>query len=158
MGPESRPDTPVDKLSLPDSPSFTRCAFNRPASPTCFPLSTSSTFSAITSTAFPADSISIKAIYDTSIISLRVSRGIGFADLRQRLYNKFVEQERIPLSQAYSVVFVSPNPTLASACSRPGSVTSTNQFDVQWIISESDWEQLVSALQGNKIILCILDP
>jgi hypothetical protein len=77
---------------------------------------------------------------------------MGFADVRQRLYNKFVGQEGIPLSQAYNVAVVPPNEATAAACS-----TSVNRTDVQLVTLESDWEQLISTLQGNKITLRILD-
>ena len=156
MRPQSRPGT----LFLLDSPSSTRTALNPPASPTCSALS-SSAFSTTTSTSFSVDSISIKVIHDACIILLRVPRGIKFVDLRQRIYNKFIGQEGIPLSQAYNIAFVPPySPPRAGACSHPASVTSANQVDqvvAQLIISESDWEQLMSTLQGNKITLCIMD-
>ena len=76
-----------------------------------------------------------------------MSRGLGFAEVRQRLYNKFVGQEGIPLSQAYKVAVVAPSEAPAGPCST----------DDQLITLESDWEQLVSTLQGNKITLRILD-
>lgn len=69
-------------------------------------------------------------------------------DVRQRLYNKFIGQEGIPLSQAYKVAFVPPNPPAR---------TEANRIDIQLITSELDWEQLTSSLQGNKITLRILD-
>jgi hypothetical protein len=144
-----RPESPaVGNLSLPPSPSSTRTAFDRAPSPTLSALS-SSAFSTTTTTSFPADYISIKAIHNTCIILLRVSRGIGFAEVRQRLYNKFIGQEGIPLSQAFTVGFVSPNP---APCS-----TLANRTNAQPITLESDWEQLMSTVQGHKITLRILD-
>ena len=74
-------------------------------------------------------------------------------DVRQRLYNKFIGQEGIPLSQAYKVAFVPPNPPARSQASD----TEANRMDIQLIASELDWEQLTSSLQGNKITLRILD-
>lgn len=143
------PETLEGDLPLPASPSSTRTTFNCPPSPTC-PSEFSSAFSTA-STLHPADSISIKAIRDTSIILLRVPRGTGLAEVRQRLYNKFIGQEGIPLSQAYNVVFVPPNPS--PMC----SVTSANRTDDQVITLESDWEQLMSTYLGNKITLRIQD-
>ena len=142
---EGRTETPVCDFYLPDSPSSTRTVFNPPASPTC------SNFSEITSTSFPVDSVSIKAIHDTVIILLRVSRGIGLADVRQRLYNKFICQEGLPLSQAYNMAFVPPPLTGAM------SVTSGNRMNDRLITSESDWQQLMTTLQSSKITLRILD-
>jgi len=152
-GPESRPQTPetpaVGDLSLPLSPNSTRPAFNRTLSRTRSAVSCSTT---TTSTLSPADSISIKAIHDSCIILLRVSRGLGFAEVRQRLYNKFIGQEGIPLSQAYEVAVVPPSEASAGPCS-----TLDNRPVVQLVTLESDWEQLVSTLQGDKITLRILD-
>ena len=131
----------VDDLRLPASVSSTRAAINCPPSPTCT-TKPSSIFST-TSTLLPTDSITIKAIHDTSIILLRVARGMEFAEVKQRLCNKFIGQEGIPLSQTYNVVFVPP--------------PAANRTDVQMIISESDWEELMSTVQGNKITLRIQD-
>jgi hypothetical protein len=130
-------------VPFPPSPSSTRAAFNCPPSPTYSSLSSS------TSKLLPSDHpITIKAIHDTCIILLRVPRRIGFAEVRQRLYNKFISQEGIPLSRTYNVVFVPPPST------NPLSVTSA---DVQVITLESDWEQLMSTVQDNKITLRIRD-
>ena len=142
-------ETLEDDLPLPATPISTRAALNRPPSPTFSSLSNST--SSTTSNLSPADSISIKAIHDTSIILLRVPRGIEFAEVRQRLHDKFICQEGIPLSRTYDVVLIPPNPP--PAC----SVTSADQTDVEVITSESEWEQLMSTLQGNKITLRIDD-
>ncbi|KAF8802483.1 hypothetical protein BYT27DRAFT_7196676 [Phlegmacium glaucopus] len=149
-------ETPIGDFSFPDSPSSTRTAFNRPPSPAYSALS-SSMASTTTTSSSPVDSVSIKAIHNTSIILLRVSRGIGLADVRQRLYNKFIGQEGIPLSEAYNIAFVPPNPALTGTHLQSASVTSANRMDAQLITLESDWEQIVTSLQGNKITLRILD-
>ena len=75
-----------------------------------------------------------------------------------------MSQERIFLSeQTCNVVFVSPpnnpnnpkpNPLLRLSA---GSSAAVNRTDVQVISLESDWEKLVSSLQGNKITLRIQD-
>jgi hypothetical protein len=148
--PEAREILEVDDLPLPASPSSTRTAFNCPPSPTCTTIS--SLAFPTTSTILPADSICIKAIHDASIILLRVPRRIGLAEVRQRLYDKFTNQEGIPLRHTYGVVFVPPTVSPSSA-----SVTSENRTDVQVITSDSDWEQLMLAIQGNKITLRIQD-
>jgi len=144
-GPEAL-ETLVNDLHLPASPP-TRTGFNCPPSPTY--TSSSAAFST-TSTLLPADPICIKAIYDTSIILLRVPRRIGFSEVRQRLYDKFTKQEGIPLSPTYNVVFVSPISPSAH------SVTSANRTTVV-ITLDSDWEQLMTTIQNNKITLRIQD-
>jgi hypothetical protein len=81
---------------------------------------------------------------------------MGFAEVRQRLYNKFIVQEGIPISQTYKVAFVPPPPNPPPA----RSVTSINhRTDVQVMTleSDSDWEQLMSTFQGNRITLRIQD-
>ena len=86
-------------------------------------------------------------------------RRIEFAEVRQRLYNKFIGQEGIPLSKTFNVVFVPP-PTTNSPPA--GSVALADRTDVQvmmmmMISLQSDWEHLMSTVQDNKIILRIQD-
>ena len=164
-----------DSPSLPASPSSTRAAFNDndhcPPSQTCSsPSSSVAAFSEsiTTSTLLPSATVnsyvSIKAIHDTSIILLRVPRRIEFAEIRQRLYNKFIGQEGIPLSPTYNVVFVPPsNPPASPPPGRGRSrVTTTTTLsnrtpDVITLDSESDWERLMLTVQDNKITLRIQD-
>jgi hypothetical protein len=93
-----------------------------------------------------------------------VPRRIGFAEVRQRLYSKFIGQEGIPLSPTYNVVFVppsnppaSPPPGGGGGCSESLAATLSNRTDVMNLDSESDWEQLMSNVQDNKITLRIQD-
>lgn len=83
-----------------------------------------------------------------------MSRRIGLAEVKQRLCDKFINQEKIPLPHIYDVVFVPATTTVppSSTC----SVASANGTDVQVITLEEDWEELMSNLQGNKITLRIL--
>ena len=120
--------------------------FNCPPSPAY----TSSAFST-TSTLLPEGFIGIKVIHNTCIILLRVPRRIRFAEVKQRLYDKFIGQEGIPLSPTFDVVFVPPNP------SPGGSIISANRMDAQVITLESDWEYLMSTVQRDKITLRIQD-
>ena len=174
-----------DDLSLPASPNSTCTVFNCPPSPTykslpATPISTrtaffnyppSPTYTTISSSAFSttvstADSIGIKVIHDTCIILLRVPRRIKFAEVRQRLYNKFIGQEGIPLPPTFKVVFVPPPPTTTTTATNTNdnnpSGPATNWTDVvvvqEVIDSESDWEQLMSTtVQRDKITLRIQD-
>ena len=130
-----------DDPPLPASPTSTTCAaFDCPPSPTCTSTSSSAFSTTTTPSLVSSGSISIKAIHDSCIILLRVSRQIGLAEVRQRLNDKFTNQEKIPLPHTYDVIFVPP----------------TSQSDVQVITLDSDWEQLKSSLQGNKMTLRIL--
>ena len=132
----------VDDLPLPASPTSTTRAFDCPPSPSCTSISSSAFSTTTTPSLVSSDSISIKAIHDTCIILLRVSRQIGLAEVKQRLYDKFTNQEKISLSDTYDVVFVPPT-------------TGISRTDVQVITLDSDWEQLKSSLQGNKMTLRI---
>lgn len=51
-----------------------------------------------------SSSITLKVSLNTSIIMVKVSRDISYADMRQRIYNKFVGQEGIPLSQEFTIM------------------------------------------------------
>jgi len=92
---------------------------------------------------------------------LRVPRETTFAEIRQRLYNKFVGQEGVPLSQEFSVAFVLPSNTPASSPTkgrlRSSSVSSADKMLLQFIQSESDWEEIISTLDSSKVTLRILD-
>lgn len=76
-------------------------------------------------------------------------RQIVLADVKQRLFDKFSGQEGIRLSPTCNIVFVPPNSPCAC------SVTLANRTDVQMITLESDWVQLMSTVQDNKITLRI---
>jgi hypothetical protein len=81
-----------------------------------------------------------------------VPRRIGFTEVRQRVYDKFKNQEGISLSRTFNLVFVPPR------SSQPAhSITSAGRTDVQVITLESDWEHLMSTVQRDKITLRIQD-
>ncbi|KDR78977.1 hypothetical protein GALMADRAFT_209311 [Galerina marginata CBS 339.88] len=100
-----------------------------------------------------ADHIYIKAAHNASIIMLRTSRDIKFADLKRRLYDKFVNQENILLSHTFSVVLALP-PSTNPGCRRMSLASCT---EMRFIDRESDWRKIITANDGNKITLRILD-
>ena len=69
----------------------------------------------------------IKAAFNATIIMLRASRWISFADLKQRLYDKFVKQEGILLSPSFSVISVRP-PSMSLTDTAAISPWSTSGF------------------------------
>ncbi|KAF8150697.1 hypothetical protein B0H34DRAFT_729893 [Crassisporium funariophilum] len=157
-----RPETPLGtEFTSPESPDSSRTWFEAPPSPTA----TVSTFATSTWTIStnnaslsPSGSLSIKAAHGTSIILLRISREITLCELRQRLYNKFVGQEGVPLSQTFCVAFVPPTPVSPNhGRLRSASTSSADRMELQFINSESEWEHLVSTIEGQKITLRILD-
>jgi hypothetical protein len=110
------------------------------------------------------DLLSIKAAHNSSIIMLRVSKDTAFDDIRQRLYNKFVGQEGIPLSKEFAVAMVIPSNTAPSPAkssssnlSRSLSVSSVDKTELHFIDSQYDWEQVVLIKESSKVTLRILD-
>ncbi len=132
------------------------------------------------------DRVYIKAAFNTTIIMIRVSRSINFVDLKQKLYNKFVQQEGIRLSRFFSVVNVLPPWSYSDRAAdpfsrtgvtriRPGSapfpsgstkrpsleprrVSFAERTRIQTIDSEGDWKRLLSGHgEGSKVTLRILN-
>jgi hypothetical protein len=107
--------------------------------------------------------LSLKAAHNDAIILLRVPNETSFTEVRQRLYNKFVGQEGVPLSQNFTVAFVpaTPSPTQPSFPKdrlRSASVSSADRMELFFINSDADWEQIISSAGGSKLTLRILDP
>ncbi|KAJ3569297.1 hypothetical protein NP233_g5139 [Leucocoprinus birnbaumii] len=175
-----RPETPVPhgvglRLNITDS------FIPGPPSPT---TSVSTTFSAITamsgstttsisttltsSTASSGDgnTLSIKAALNNAIVMLRVSRDIELTELRQRVFNKFVGQEGVPLSKGFTIAVVvahknSPIAQLREPANgtrkRSTSVTSVDNPDMRIVDSQLDWETVAYSTEGTKLTLRILD-
>ncbi|PPQ80529.1 hypothetical protein CVT25_001535 [Psilocybe cyanescens] len=108
----------------------------------------------------PVDHIYIKAALNASIIMLRTPRDITFMDLKQRLYDKFVNQENILLSHSFSVLLALPpssssNPERsAPGCRRVSFAYCT---EMSFIDREADWRRIAGKNDGSKITLRILD-
>lgn len=85
-----------------------------------FPLSSSQ----------PATTVSIKASYNGCIIIIRVLPDLPFAEVRQRIYNKLVDQQGVALPSSYMM-------TAGSSV----------------VASQADWLELVSC--NSKITLRI---
>ncbi|PPQ90793.1 hypothetical protein CVT25_012113 [Psilocybe cyanescens] len=165
---DHRPATPTsyhdssESPSTPSTPDSIQSSFNRPPSPVPSTASStvSTTFSVSTtsSSLSPGTSISIKAAFNSSIILLRVSRETTLADIRQRLYNKFVGQEGVPLSKSFDIIFVpaaqsSPTKDRSSSI----SVSSMDLMDLFFIHSDDEWQELISTTSGSKVNLRIMD-
>ncbi|PPQ64580.1 hypothetical protein CVT26_001978 [Gymnopilus dilepis] len=102
--------------------------------------------------------IDIKAAHNATIVILRVPRDIHFADLKERLYDKFVKQEQILLSRSFSVILAlppQPNPRLPKRNYRRMSLA--NCTEMRFIDIEADWRETVATNDGSKITLRILD-
>lgn len=161
--PFDRPQSPAQRsllsLDIPTTPTRpTHGSHNEGSSFECLPSPTS----AVSPTS--GDLLTVKAAHNTSIIVLRVSKDTAFEDIRERLYNKFVGQEGVPLSKEFSVAMIvpsnaSPSPVKSSSSklSRPLSVSSVDKMELHFIDSQYDWEQIVLIRESNKVTLRILD-
>ncbi|KAF5359484.1 hypothetical protein D9756_003271 [Leucocoprinus leucothites] len=182
-----RPETPVPhgiglRLSMPGSvitgpPSPTTSVSTTFSAATAFSAST--TFSSSTNTSVSTfatsstsssggdgDTLAIKAALNNAIVMLRVSRDIELTELRERVYNKFVGQEAVPLSKGFTIAVVVPQmkspiaqlrePT-NGARKRSTSVTSVDNPDMRIVDSQLDWETVAYSTEGTKLTLRILD-
>ncbi|KAG5647020.1 hypothetical protein DXG03_001745 [Asterophora parasitica] len=130
--------------------SFTTPPFIEPTFPHDPSPAKSSTFTVSTRSSNPhPDKLMIKAKYTDSLIMLRVSNAIKYKDLRQRLYNKFVGQEGIPLSDSFKIEFVQP---VAGA-----KDTSKDETVMYPVTSEADWENVAACIEGYKLTLHVYD-
>jgi hypothetical protein len=100
--------------------------------------------------------ISIKAALNKSIVALRVSKLISFDELRERLYDKFVVQEGLPLSTLFAIAVTnSSRQASGGGRARSGSVSSAEYME--FVGSQADWSRVVTSCVGGKLTLRILD-
>ncbi|KIM40538.1 hypothetical protein M413DRAFT_28353 [Hebeloma cylindrosporum] len=111
-----------------------------------------------TATSSPLDPIYLKVAYNASIIMLRIPRDISFSDLKRRLYEKFVNQESLLLSQSFSVVLAIP-PSAPAGRVRLGARRSSlaTCTEMRFIDCEADWRSITTKNDGSKITLRVLD-
>jgi hypothetical protein len=104
--------------------------------------------------------IAIKAMYENSIIIIRVSRSLSFTEVRRRLYDKFVRQEGVPLSETFVVALLVPTPERSGVRPSVGSLWSIGAADkdravLHFVKSNDDWDQAIYKF-GNKILLRVI--
>ena len=123
--------------------------------------SRSSTFSDFTSSdssSISGDgSISVKVVHNTSIILLRINRSISFADMRARVYDKFVQQQDVPLSASFALAFLPPAPIdhdkPRSRSSSMSSVGFPDLAHMRFISSEHEWQHAIALTGRGKLTL-----
>lgn len=104
----------------------------------------------------PDGMISIKAALNQSIVALRVSKAISYEEIRERLYDKFVIQEGIPLSKSFTIALTNPIRRRTSrGRSRSSSVSSVEHME--FISSQRNWDSVVASYDGGKLTLRILE-
>ncbi|KAI6122256.1 hypothetical protein EDD16DRAFT_1573164 [Pisolithus croceorrhizus] len=106
--------------------------------------------------------LTIKAAHEESIIMLRVPRTLLFTDLRQMIYDKFVQQEQSPISESFAIaVLVQPTPERGAAGApqyqRPDSLSSADskKAPLDFVASQEEWDQAVMRY-GTKLSLRII--
>ncbi|KIM84961.1 hypothetical protein PILCRDRAFT_817790 [Piloderma croceum F 1598] len=158
--PPSRPETPVGEL--PSSMSlFSSHSSSSRGSRSSRARSRSSTLSDFTSSDSSSvsgdGSISVKVVHNTSIILLRINRSISFADLRAKVYDKFIQQEGVPLSASFALAFLPPAPIdYNKPRSRSSSVSSVGFPDLvhmRFISSEREWQHAIALTGRGKLTL-----
>lgn len=102
-------------------------------------------------------SISVKVVHNNSIILLRIPRSISFAELRAKVYAKFVQQEGVPLSASFAIAFLPPAPIdYSKPRSRSSSISSVGFPDLahmRFLSSERDWEHAIASTGRGKLTL-----
>ncbi|KAG0702470.1 hypothetical protein DFH29DRAFT_830354 [Suillus ampliporus] len=133
--------------------------------PSAYPLRRASITTSISSGSTGSSdgsAISIKALYENNIIMLRVPRSLSFTEVRHRLYDKFVRQEGVPLSESFVVALLVPAPAIEKSGGRPyaGSISSAAAADkdnvvLQFVKSNDDWDQAICKY-GNKVLVRVI--
>jgi hypothetical protein len=102
-------------------------------------------------------SISVKVVHHKSIVLLRINRSISLAELRAKIYDKFVQQEGIPLSESFAIAFLPPAPIdYSKPRSRSSSMSSVGFPDLahmRFISSQQDWEHAIALTGRGKLTL-----
>lgn len=174
---DSRPETPLghsnndsmpEATDVPEPASPTASTFSISTATTDFSTSTATTDTSVSTAATDVTTassisspystiLSIKAAYNNSIIMLRVPRDIPLTDLRQRLYNKFVGQEGVPLSQSFVVACMIPKSSNAQHTRSSSVSCAANEAHMELIKSQAEWDLVTTFIDGSKMTLRILD-
>jgi len=110
----------------------------------------------VVSSIVPDGMISIKAALNQSIVAVRVSKTISYEELRERLHDKFVIQEGLPLSKSFTIALTNPIRRRTSrGRSRSSSVSSVEHME--FISSQRNWDSVVASYDGGKLTLRILE-
>ncbi|KAK7436980.1 hypothetical protein VKT23_018795 [Stygiomarasmius scandens] len=158
------PMSPVSPL-MPPSPTFSV------ASSTAFSVSSAAISETSTAMSSPSrcsassKSITIKAAHNKSIILLRIPRDTEFGEIRHKLQDKFVTQEKVPLSESFTIAYVSVIPDAMPKPvdeeeenrARSDSVSSMSGMQMSLVTCQEEWELALSSTESSKITLRILD-
>ena len=104
-----------------------------------------------------SERLSVKAGYNDSMVMLRVPWDITYNDLRQRLYNKFVGQEGVPMSDSFIITYLQPIRTNNPDSGNPSEGLTFEPHQKHLVTSQSDWENVTTSIEGLKLTLRITD-
>ena len=108
----------------------------------------------------PTNVLTIKAAHNNAIVMIRVPRTISFDQLRQRLYDKFVKQEGVLLSDSFTLAHILPS-TSDKGRSPHNTAPSTKVSavtEMYLITSQREWEQAAfNTAYMDKVTLRVLD-
>lgn len=99
-------------------------------------------------------------MYEDSIVILRIPRSFSFTEVRQRLYDRFVRQEGVPLSETFVVALLVPAPEQPGVRPLTGSLWSIGVADkdravLHFVKSNDDWDRAIYKY-GNKVLLRVI--
>lgn len=160
---DCRPEAPLGYRDTPTPTSSSEVALPSffpptPPSPTFStasgPVSVSEC--SMVSSIVPDGMISVKAALNQSIVVLRVSKATSYEELRDRLHDKFVGQEGLPLSSSFTIALTNPiRRGTSRGRSRSSSVSSAEYME--FITSQRNWDSVVASYDGGKLTLRILE-
>ncbi|KAF9267957.1 hypothetical protein L218DRAFT_995509 [Marasmius fiardii PR-910] len=158
-----RPDSALSITSDTTAISDTSC-FSRVTATTA--ISTSSTLSPTSSKNY-----TIKAAHNQSIILLRIPKTTPFSVLRTKLREKFAQQEKVTLSDSFTLAFVIPDVVVHSNDVSPGSKAKGRRtrerssslssaggpVQMALVTCQEQWEKVTNSTELTKITLRVLD-
>lgn len=102
---------------------------------------------------------SIKAMHEDSIVMLRIPRILPFAELQQKIYHKFVQQEKSPICESFAITVLVPSSTERTGNDQGRrdflSSCDSKKTLLHFIVSQEEWEQAI-VRHGTKLFLCII--
>ncbi|KAF8825291.1 hypothetical protein HHX47_DHR7000233 [Lentinula edodes] len=125
-------------------------------------ISASTTLSTSTAvTSVLSGNLTIKAAHNQSIILLRTSRETEFAEVRQRIYDKFLAQEKITLTEAFAIAFVLQDPGEPRSSKGKGRARSNSlgggSSQMILVTNQNDWDRALATTESSKITVRVLD-
>ncbi|KAJ8072862.1 hypothetical protein AAF712_005041 [Marasmius tenuissimus] len=115
-----------------------------------------------------SENYTIKAAHNQSIILLRVPKSTPFHVLRTKIHEKFANQEKVTLSDSFTLAFVIPDVVVSKGDTpgkakrrtreRSSSMSSAGgPVQMALVTSQDQWEKVTRSTELSKITLRVLD-